>query len=512
MKLSVGFSGNLTLLCLLLLMFIGSCKSEPGYQEPHRPQFHFTPAANWMNDPNGLVYYDGEYHLYFQYYPDSTVWGPMHWGHAISEDLVHWKHLPVALFPDSLGYIFSGSAVIDWKNTAGFQSADLPSMIAIFTQHSEEKLKQGRIDFQEQSLAYSNDKGRTFTKYALNPVIRNPGETDFRDPKVRWDERIQKWIMVFAAGQKVKFYRSDNLLNWEFLSEFGTGEGAHGGVWECPDLFPLKIMNEEKWVLLVSINPGAPNGGSGTQYFIGDFDGTKFTNENPPDTTLWLDYGPDNYAGVTWSDVPEKDGRRIFIGWMSNWSYAQSVPTLKWRSAMTIPRELKLLSTGKGFRLCSTPVKELLALRKSEQKPDLLKDSVIQISGLNELHLKIDLKKSSSDHFGVIFSNSKDEILELGFNIQQRQFYIDRTRSGKTSFSEAFPGRHIAPRILNDSILEISLFLDYASLELFADGGTVAMTEIFFPNTPVNQMRFFQHNGNTSVISAELFDLTPAGN
>ncbi len=460
-----------------------------------------------MNDPNGLVYYGGEFHLYYQYYPDSNVWGPMHWGHAISQDIVHWKNLPVALFPDSLGYIFSGSAVIDWKNSAGFQSGSSPSMVAIFTQHSEDKLKQGRNDFQVQSLAYSNDKGRTFNKYLHNPVIRNPGERDFRDPKVRWDEHSQKWIMVFAAGQKVKFFSSPDLLNWEYLSEFGIGAGAHGGVWECPDLFPLKTMNEEKWVLLVSINPGAPNGGSGTQYFIGNFDGTKFTNDNPDNSIMWLDYGPDNYAGVTWSDIPEKDGRRIYTGWMSNWSYAQSVPTVNWRSAMTIPRNLELKNTGSGLKLFSTPVIEMINLRKTEQKPDLLQDSVYKISGLNELIFEIDLKNSTSDSFGVIFSNSKLQKLVFGFDKQQNQFYIDRSESGEISFSKEFSGKHYAPRIDNDSILEIRLFLDCSSLELFADGGSVSMTEIFFPSEKINQVLFFRKNGVVNFKNAKLFDL-----
>ena len=506
------FSGKVVLLTHLLIVVICSCQSNQSYHEQYRPQFHFSPPANWMNDPNGLVYYDGEYHLYYQYYPDSNVWGPMHWAHAISSDLVHWKHLPVALFPDSSGYIFSGSAVIDWKNSAGLQTGKMPALVAVFTQHSENKLKQGRNDFQAQSVACSNDKGRTFRKYALNPVIKNPGERDFRDPKVRWDDHSQKWIMVLAAGQKVEFYSSPNLLNWEYLSEFGIGEGSHGGVWECPDLFPLKIMNEEKWVLFVSINPGAPNGGSGTQYFVGNFDGTKFTNDNPGNVSLWLDYGPDNYAGVTWSDIPAEDGRRIYIGWMSNWNYAQLVPSVKWRGAMTIPRQLELKNTDSGIRLFSTPVSELITLRKNEQKPDFKQNSSYKISGLNELIIKIDLKNTSSDNFGVIFSNSKQESLILGFDKLQNQFYIDRTKSGKTTFSKEFSGKHFAPRIINDSLLEMRLFLDNSSLELFADGGSVSMTEIFYPDEKINLMTFFQKNGIAKIINAELFDLSSVWN
>lgn len=432
---------------VVFVLFIITCKGENKqlyYQERHRPQFHFSPPEKWMNDPNGLVFYEGEYHLFYQYYPDSTVWGPMHWGHAVSNDLVHWKHLPVALFPDSLGYIFSGSAVIDWKNTSGLQTGKYPPMIAIFTQHSEVRLKNGRNDFQNQSIAFSNDKGRTFVKYNQNPIISNTGEKDFRDPKVVWNESSQKWIMVLAVGQKVKFFSSSNLIKWEYLSEFGTDVGAHGGIWECPDLFPLKVDDMVKWILLVNVNPGAPNGGSGTQYFIGNFDGSKFINDNPKETTLWLDYGPDNYAGVTWTDIPEDDGRRILIGWMSNWDYAQTMPTVKWRNAMTIPRNLKLRDTKCGLRLCSNPVKELKKIRKTKQNFALNPDSIIKITGLNEIILKVNMAESSAEEFGFVFSNRLNEKLIIGFKIQLNQFYIDRTKSGKTNFSSNFTNNHFA--------------------------------------------------------------------
>ena len=236
-------------------------------KEPHRPTFHFTPPEKWMNDPNGMVYYAGEYHLFYQYYPDSTVWGPMHWGHAISKDLVTWEHLPIALYPDELGYMFSGSAVIDWKNTSGFGKDGQPPMIAIFTHHEPKGAASGTSKtFQYQSIAYSNDKGRTWTKYAGNPVVPNPGIKDFRDPKVIWDDATDQWVMVFAAWDHVKFYGSPNLKDWTHLSDFGKEWGTHAGVWECPDLFPLivKGKGEKKWVLLQSLNPGGPNGGSGT--------------------------------------------------------------------------------------------------------------------------------------------------------------------------------------------------------------------------------------------------------
>ncbi len=357
--------------CLLVEISITSCKPsakniefiDSSYAEQYRPQFHFSPEAHWMNDPNGLVYLDGEYHLFYQYYPDSNVWGPMHWGHAVSPDMIHWKHLPVALFPDSLGYIFSGSAVADVKNTSGLGSAENPPLVAIFTYHDPIGEKNGSNKFQNQGLAYSIDKGRTWTKYPGNPVLKSPGIRDFRDPKVFWHNESDKWIMILAVNDRVHLYSSPNLLDWTFLSEFGQGIGAHGGVWECPDLFRIKVRgtNEMKWVMLVSINPGGPNGGSATQYFVGNFDGTNFIKENKE--IQWVDWGRDNYAGVTWSNVPESDGRRLFLGWMSNWQYANVVPTHVWRSAMTVPRELALMHTGDGYLLVSNPVRELESLR-----------------------------------------------------------------------------------------------------------------------------------------------------
>ncbi|MDB5263027.1 MAG: glycosyl hydrolase family 32, partial [Adhaeribacter sp.] len=347
------------------------------FDELHRPQFHFTPPAGWMNDPNGMVYHNGEYHLFYQHNPDSTVWGPMHWGHAVSKDMIKWEHLPIALYPDSLGTIFSGSAVVDKNNTSGLGTKDNPAMIAIYTYHNADGEKAGRKDYQTQGIAYSLDNGRTWTKYKANPVLKNPGIKDFRDPKVSWYEKGQKWIMTLAVMDHISFYSSKNLLDWTKESDFGSDIGGHGGVWECPDLIKMPVTgtNEEKWVLIVNINPGAPNGGSGTQYFVGQFNGKNFVldnnfkaqltgQSNKPGSVkkgegIWLDYGMDNYAGITWSNVPESDGRLLFIGWMSNWKYANVVPTGKWRSATTIPRTLTLENTPSGLRLASTPVKEL---------------------------------------------------------------------------------------------------------------------------------------------------------
>ena len=312
---------KLTLLAFLAILCL-SCNQKKDtsnyYQEQHRPQFHFSPEKGWMNDPNGLVYYEGEYHLFYQYYPDSTVWGPMHWGHAISKDLTTWEHLPIALYPDSLGYIFSGSIVIDENNTAGFQTGIEKPLVAIFTIHDMVKEKAGRKDKESQGIAYSLDKGRSWTKYNKNPVLPNKGDTDFRDPKVFWHEPTKHWVMPLAVGQHLEIFTSPNLKDWTKTGEFGQKDGSHGGVWECPDIISLNT-NEgiEKWILIQNIGRGAVNGGSGTQYFVGNFDGKTFINDNSPETKLWLDYGADNYAGVTWFNAPNNE--KLFIGWMSNW-------------------------------------------------------------------------------------------------------------------------------------------------------------------------------------------------
>ncbi len=321
-----------------------------------RPLYHFTPPANWINDPNGLVYYAGEYHLFYQYHPGSTIWGPMHWGHAVSTDLVNWQQLPIALYPDALGAIFSGSAVIDWHNTAGFGQE---AMIALFTHNSA----QG----QSQSLAYSTDKGRTWSKYAGNPVISAPaGEKDFRDPKVFWvanGDYAGHWVMLLAVSDSIWVYTSTNLKNWLFVSEFGEEHGSHTGVWETPDLFKLAVDDgaATRWVLTVGVGAGATVAEQGTQYFVGHFDGAAFTNENPPEIVLRADYGPDFYAGQGWNDAP--DHRPIWIAWMSNWIYARTIPTGAWRGAMSVPRSLGLRTTPDGIRLVQSLIPELAKLR-----------------------------------------------------------------------------------------------------------------------------------------------------
>jgi len=489
--------------------------------EAHRPGFHFTSDSMWMNDPNGMVFFEDEYHLFYQYYPDSTVWGPMHWGHAVSRDLVKWEHLPIALYPDSLGYIFSGSAVIDWKNTSGFGKNGNPPMVAIYTQHLMEGEKAGRSDFQYQSIAYSNDKGRTWTKYTGNPVIPNTQKIkDFRDPKVIWDEDSEQWVMVFAAHDHVMFWGSPNLINWTHLSNFGKEYGAHGGVWECPDLFPIKVegTDETKWVLLQSLNPGSPNGGSGTQYFVGNFDGKNFTLDPSfaPDVTegkaVWLDWGRDNYAGVTWSDIPKEDGRRLLIGWMSNWDYAQVVPTTTWRSAMTIPRSLQLKKTDFGYRILSEPVKEIELLMDTQYsiKNEIINKEIDLTDKLSfspskmEVLLEIELPENRDSEFGIVLSNTHGDEYIIGFDSGKNEYFSDRTKAGSTHFSNKFAiKRHIAPRVSTDKIVRLHLIFDVASCELFADNGLVAMTEIFFPTENFSRLKLSEKGGGIKVKSAQ---------
>lgn len=526
-----------SILALLLLPF--SCISPAAddespdsvesmsYQEEHRPQLHFSPPAKWMNDPNGMVFYDGEYHLFYQHYPDATVWGPMHWGHAVSPDMVHWEHLPIALYPDSLGYIFSGSAVADVQNTAGFKSAEEDPLVAIFTYHDPKGAEAGTSTFQTQGIACSNDKGWTWTKYEGNPVLANPGIRDFRDPKVLWYEPQQHWVMILAVMDRVHLYTSPDLKGWTFASEFGAEWGGHGGVWECPDLFELPVTgtDETRWVILLSINPGGPNGGSATQYFVGDFDGKTFTLDPSFQADLggpgseqgkWVDYGRDNYAGVTWSNVPAADGRRLFIGWMSNWNYANAVPTGAWRSAMTLPRELVLTQQGGEYVLVSKPVEELKALRdQGTELEATLVDGELDLPGssatssiLSEVILELEMEEGETPDFGVELSNGAGETYRIGYDAVREQFYSDRRKAGKKAFSDAFAGQvHTAPRYASGRTVRMHLFFDVASAELFADGGATVMTDIFFPNEDFTQMRLFVENGSVQLISGQVFDL-----
>ncbi|TGE23939.1 glycoside hydrolase family 32 protein [Hymenobacter aquaticus] len=447
----------------------------------YRPAYHFSPARMWMNDPNGMVYSQGVYHLFFQHYPEAMVWGPMHWGHATSKDLVHWQEQPIALFPDKLGWIFSGSAVIDENNTAGFGKN---ALVAIFTHHNDPEEKKKTNRHQYQSLAYSLDQGQTWTKYAGNPVLPNPGIQDFRDPKVSWNTAAGKWIMTLATKDRITFYSSPDLKAWTKESEFGEKLGAHGGVWECPDLFPLTLDGKQQWVLLVSINPGGPNSGSATQYFIGQFDGKKFT---PASTaTRWVDYGKDNYAGVTYANT---GARRIFQGWMSNWEYANQVPTSPWRNAMTVPRELALRKVGADVFLTSQPVPEIgraltagsVKLQNLTVKPTL--DLTGKLPGLGD---KFQLKMSTRQltDFALVLANGRGEELVIGYDKKANEYYVDRSKSGLVAFSDKFPGRHAGPRRATTPAADLTLLVDASSVEVFADQGLTALSELFFPSEP----------------------------
>ena len=405
--------------------------------EPYRPQFHFSPAQAWMNDPNGLVYYAGEYHLFYQHNPDDLVWGPMHWGHAVSPDLVNWQHLPIALEPDELGTIFSGSAVIDANNTAGFGK---DAMVAVFTHDDNGQ--------QMQSLAYSNDQGRTWTKYAGNPVLDTPRNIrNFRDPKVVWYDEgngAGHWVMLVAAGNIILFYTSPDLKNWEATSGFGLGYGATEGVWETPDLFELPVDggpeeggSEQRWVLAVAVQAGAPAGGSGTQYFVGEFDGKTFTSNNPKDAVLWADYGADFYAAQAWNDAP--NSRHVWAAWMNNWQYANAVPASTSRGSLTLPRELSLASTPDGLRLRQAPITELQSLRAEPRQwqnvvitsqPNVLEG----VSG-ELLEIKAEFAVTpgmDTDRLGLRIRSGEagDTYTTVGYAVKNNTLFIDRMQSG----------------------------------------------------------------------------------
>lgn len=496
---------------LLLVVAFASCSSAKqantttttatttgAYNEPHRPQIHFSPKTGWMNDPNGMVYHNGTYHLFYQHYPDSTVWGPMHWGHATSKDLVHWEHQPIALYPDTLGYIFSGSAVADVNNTSGFGKDGKTPLVAIFTHHDPKGAKAGSGTHENQSIAYSLDDGKTWTKYGNNPVLKNPGIKDFRDPKVMWFEAGKKWIMTLATLDRITFYSSADLKSWTKESEFGKEVGAHGGVWECPDLFPLNYNGQQVWVLIVNLNPGGPNGGSATQYFTGQFDGNKFT---PYQTdTRWLDYGPDEYAGITWANTGD---RKIFLGWMSNWLYANVVPTDRWRSAATVPRDLGIEKIGDKFLVTSKPVSELNAIAQQTtmlSNIDAANYNLTEKTGKISGPARLQITSDKIESFSITFSNAMGEKVVVGYDKATNNYFIDRTNSGKVAFEKGFAARHTAPRISGNQNVELTMIIDNASIELFADNGLSVMTAIFFPHEIFSDVQI-QSTGNFNIKS-----------
>lgn len=428
-------------------------------REQYRPLYHHTPAYGWMNDPNGMFFKDGVWHLYFQHNPYGSQWENMTWGHSTSTDLIHWTFQGDPVQPDAWGSIFSGSSVVDKNNTAGFGEN---AIVALYTSAGEN---------QTQSMAYSTDNGKTFTKYDGNPIITS-NVPDFRDPHMFWNEDIKKWNMILAAGQQMNIYSSDNLKDWKFESSFGAEYGSHGGVWECPDLMKMKVRgtDKEKWMLVCNINPGGPSGGSATQYFVGDFDGHKFTCESKPEVTKWMDYGKDHYATVTFDNAP--NGRHVALAWMSNWQYANQVPTLQYRSANSIPRDLGLFEY-KGNTYCSvTPSEEITAARSKKPSKSLSE----------ACEMVVNLKGDAT----ITLGNSKGEKVVMTYKAKDETFSMDRTLSGKTDFSSDFAAITTAP--VYGKMNKLRIFIDKSSIEVFDNDGKMAMTNLVFPTKPYDKV------------------------
>ena len=423
-------------------------------REKFRSIYHHTPIYGWMNDPNGMFYKDGVWHLYYQYNPYGSQWENMTWAHSTSTDLIHWKNHGEVIQPDALGTIFSGSSVVDKENTAGFGK---DAVVAFYTSAGAA---------QTQSIAYSTDNGETFKKYVNNPILTSD-VPDFRDPNVFWNEEVKQWNLILAAGQQMNIYSSKNLKDWKYESSFGEGYGNHGGVWECPDLLKMG----DKWVLICNINPGGPFGGSATQYFVGSFDGHKFTCESKPEVTKWMDYGKDHYATVSFSNAP--DGRIVVLPWMSNWQYANQVPTQQFRSANGLPRDLGLYSYNGEDYVSVKPSPEVFAA--FEKKPSGRLQSAAYIEVTN-------IKSNAS----IVLSNDKGERVTMVYDGKNATFSMDRTESGVTDFHSDFKAKTVAPT--NGVIKSMQIFIDRCSIEAFDTEGKVAMTNLVFPSKPYDKI------------------------
>ncbi|WP_332631828.1 GH32 C-terminal domain-containing protein [Halalkalibacter flavus] len=498
----------------------GSDSLNSYYDEDYRPQFHFTPEKNWMNDPNGMVYLDGEYHLFYQHNPTEKVWGSMYWGHAISKDLVNWEHQPIALFPDENGFIWSGSVVVDYDNTSGFQTGKTPPLIAVFSYELGN-------ENQTVGIAYSNDKGRTWEKYEGNPIINMPEETKvsnggdgvFRDPKVFWYEEEEKWIFVIATGKQVDFYSSKNLKEWKKEGRFETPEvNGDLGIWECTDLINLPVdttgdglHDSTKWVLITSVANG-PTGGQSMGYFIGDFDGTEFIPDK--ENIKWLNYGADMYAGVTWSNTP--NNRPILLSWMSTPQYAGDTPTDPWRSAMTIPRELKLKQSNNEMMLTQTPVEELEDLRDKNQSwsNELTSSSNELLSSVEgdslEIIAEIDMTQTTADEIGFKVRKGDGEYTSIGVNRKKEISFVDRTNSGIVDFHSDFAAKHTAPYNFEDEIIKLHILIDRSSVEVFLNDGEIVFTEQIFPNRNSKGVELFGDEGDIYITNLEIFQLNSA--
>lgn len=471
-------------------------------REQFRPLFHHTPQWGWMNDPNGMFYKDGEYHLYYQYNPYGAIWGNLSWGHSSSKDLMNWKHEPVALTPDGLGMIFSGSSVVDKENTAGFGK---DAVIAIYTSAGASQI---------QSLAYSLDNGVTFQTYEENPIITSDKEC--RDPNMFWHAESGKWILILAAAleKEMWIYSSSDLKNWKKESGFGHGYGAQEGVWECPDLMelPIRGTNQSKWVLICNINPGGPFGGSAAQYFVGDFDGKTFKCDSKPEMTKWMDYGKDHYAAVSWSNAPEK--RHTVIAWMSNWQYANNVPTKQYRSANSLPRDLGLYDGGDGeFYLSVIPAPETNALRAEKAfkygsfsvgNKKVTKKLSTENGGICEIELELSAR--SAGKVNLTLANDKGEQTVMMYDLQNHTFSMDRTKSGMTDFSKDFPAITVAP-CPDETTQRLRIFIDRCSIEAFEGDGRFAMTNLVFPEQPYTTISIETVKGQCKVENLRVYPL-----
>lgn len=491
--------------------------AEVTLDEKYRPQYHYTPKMNWMNDPNGLVYYEGQYHLYHQYNPFGNTWGYMSWGHAVSDDLVNWEHRPVAIpyGEEEQEGIFSGSAVVDHNNTSGFGDGSTTPIVAIYT-----SAYGGDEPDQAQSLAYSLDGGETFTKYEGNPVL-NHEDPDFRDPNVKWMDELDQWMMVVALPKQhiVQFYVSDNLIDWELLSEFGPAGGVDG-IWECPDFFQLPVdgnPDNMKWVLQVDMNPGSIAGGSGSQYFIGDWNGTEFIpdDENSNGEIFWTDYGTDFYAAITWNNVPEDDGRRMWVGWMNNWDYANEIPTDPWRSAMSIPRSLHLEEVNDQILMVQRPVEELQQLRQDRIQLQNISVEDGEISSLSDQGLSgkayemiVDIDPGESDAAGIMVRVGDGEETIVGYDARSETAFVDRRDSGQEDFTDEFGIRNDAPALLVDGKVRLHIFVDWSSVELFVNNGIPVITNRIFPDPESQDIQVFAQGGMATIEKIEFWPLS----
>ena len=493
----------------------------------YRPVYHHTPLYGWMNDANGLVYKDGEYHLYFQYNPYGSKWGNMHWGHSVSKDLIHWQHLDPAIARDTLGHIFSGSTVIDKNNSAGYGK---DAMIAFYTSASDEH---GQI----QCMAYSTDNGRTYTKYEKNPILTPfDGLKDFRDPKVFWYEPAQKWYMIVSADKNMRFYSSTDLKQWEYLSQFGEGYGVQPNQFECPDFIQLPVDGNKdnmKWVMIVNINPGCPFGGSATEYFVGTFDGKEFKCDNDKSVTKWLDFGKDHYATVCFSNTGD---RVIAVPWMSNWQYANVTPIRQYRGANALPRELSLYTKDGEVYMAANAVKETEGLRKETRKVDNFsltgEQTVSDVVAAQEcaFEVEMDVTPGKANTVGFDLMNAKGEKTKIYLDMKAGRVVMDRTESGLVAFGEKaephFKENHDRRKTesvnyVNDFALgtwaplslcegktyHLNVFVDKCSVEIFVDGGRIAMTNLVFPTVPYNALRFYAEGGEAKVENLNIHKL-----